>query len=60
MLVVKEIQEYAQIRTKARAYLCYIMSRNISQSMDGGTLESVIGKIKNLTKWLIISLPIQN
>ena len=48
MLVVREIQEYAQIRTKARAYLCYIMSRNISQSMEGGTLESVIKKIKNL------------
>ncbi len=51
MLVVKEIQEYAQIRTKARAYLCYIMSRNISQSFDtdeGATLDMVIGKIKNL------------
>ncbi len=52
MLVVKEIQEYAQIRTKARAYLCYIMSRNISQSMEGGTVESVISKIKNLKEAL--------
>ena len=53
MLVVKEIQEYAQIRTKARAYLCYIMSRNISQSMEGETtLESVIKKIKNLQEAL--------
>ncbi len=52
MLVVREIQEYAQIRTKARAYLCYIMSRNISQSMEGGTVESVISKIKNLKEAL--------
>ena len=29
-MVIKEIQEYAAIRTKARAYLCYILSRNIS------------------------------
>lgn len=29
-MVVREIQEYAQIRTKARAYLCYIMSRHTS------------------------------
>jgi len=29
-MVIKEIQEYAAIRTKARAYLCYIMGRNIS------------------------------
>jgi len=29
-MVIKEIREYASIRTKARAYLCYIMSRNVS------------------------------
>ena len=29
-MIIKEIEEYATIRTKARAYLCYIMSRNIS------------------------------
>jgi hypothetical protein len=55
MLVVKEIQEYAQIRTKARAYLCYILSRNISQSIDRdekATLEIVIGKIRNLKEAL--------
>jgi len=49
MLVVKEIQEYAEIRTKARAYLCYIMSRNISQSMGSETtLENVITRIDKL------------
>jgi len=52
MLMVKEIQEYAQIRTKARAYLCYIMSRNISQNMENGTLESVIKKIEHLQEAL--------
>jgi len=55
MLVVKEIQEYSQIRTKARAYLCYIMSRNISQNMEGATLESVIKKIENLKEALPMS-----
>lgn len=38
-MVIKEIQEYAQIRTKARAYLCYILSRNISHNLDGASLE---------------------
>jgi len=52
MLMVKEIQEYTQIRTKARAYLCYIMSRNISQSMQNGTVENVISNIKNLKEAL--------
>lgn len=50
MLVAKEIREYAQIRTKARAYLCYIMSRNISLSMDGDSLQSAINKIESIKK----------
>lgn len=29
-MIVQEIKEYAQIRTKARAYLCYIISRNVT------------------------------
>jgi len=52
MLMVKEIQEYAQIRTKARAYLCYIMSRNISQNMKNCTLEGIVTKIEKLQEAL--------
>ena len=29
-MVIKEIQEYAQVRAKARAYLCYLISRHAS------------------------------
>lgn len=47
-MVVKEIQEYAQIRTKARAYLCYILSRNISQNVEGASLETVLKNIKKI------------
>jgi hypothetical protein len=50
-MVVKEIQEYAQIRTKARAYLCYILSRNISKHIEGG-IEQVIRNIDSLQKAL--------
>jgi len=52
MLMVKEIQEYTQIRTKARAYLCYIISRNISQSMGGGSVENIVDNIENLKEAL--------
>ena len=51
-MVIKEIQEYAQIRTKARAYLCYIMSRNIPKSIEGGNIEHVLNKIETLKKAL--------
>ena len=40
-MVIKEIREFAQIRTKARAYLCYILGRNISQNMQDGNLEQM-------------------
>lgn len=45
---IKEIEEYAQIRTKARAYLCYIMGRNISHNIRNGNLDSVLAKLKDL------------
>lgn len=45
---IKEIQEYAQVRTKARAYLCYIMSRNISQHIQSGDINSVLNKLDRL------------
>lgn len=47
---IKEIQEYAQIRTKARAYLCYIMGRNISQNIQNGDIDYVLSKLDNLKK----------
>jgi len=47
---IKEIQEYAQIRTKARAYLCYILSRNISQSMQEGSIDYVLKKLHTLKR----------
>jgi hypothetical protein len=33
---IKEIEEYAQVRAKARAYLCYIIGRHISQTIING------------------------
>jgi len=52
-MMIKEIQEYAEIRTKARAYLCYILGRNISQTMQNGNLELVLSKLENIN----LSLP---
>ena len=45
---IREIQEYAQIRVKARAYLCYIMGRNISQTIKSGDINSVLAKLESL------------
>lgn len=51
-MMIKEIDEYAQIRTKARAYLCYILGRNISQSMQGGDINLVLDKVSNINRSL--------
>jgi hypothetical protein len=45
---IKEIQEYAQIRVKARAYLCYIMGRSISNTMQNADMSVVISKLETL------------
>ena len=45
---IKEIQEYAQIRTKARAYLCYIMGQTISQTITNFDLEHLLTKLESL------------
>lgn len=47
---IKEIQEYAQVRTKARAYLCYIMGRNISQTIQNGDINFVLAKLDEFKK----------
>jgi len=47
---IKEIQEYAQIRVKARAYLCYIMGRNISQTIKSGDINTVLSKLESLNE----------
>ncbi len=53
MVSVKEIEEYSQIRTKARAYLCYILSRNISQSLESGmSVNDIVKKITTLKQAL--------
>jgi len=52
-MVIQEIQEYASIRTKARAYLCYIMSRNIATlNLDDNVNENLEKQLKSLQKSL--------
>ena len=48
-MVVREIQEYAQIRTKARAYLCYLMGRTLSNlNLEGDIEEQLLKQLNNL------------
>lgn len=45
---IKEIKEYAEIRAKARAYLCYIIGRNITDTIQNGDINTVLSKLEGL------------
>ena len=47
-MYIKEIQEYAEVRTKARAYLCYIMGQTISHTIKNFDLEHLLSKLEVL------------
>jgi hypothetical protein len=49
-MMIKEIQEYAEIRTKARAYFCYMLGRNLPNKLPNISLDRVIEAIKSLSE----------
>jgi hypothetical protein len=49
---IKEIKEYAEIRVKARAYLCYIMGRNISNTIQSADIDTLLTQLETLNKSL--------
>ena len=49
-MVIKEIQQYAEIRTKARAYLCYLLSRNIPNRTPEVNLDTIVSALKRIKK----------
>lgn len=40
-MVIREIQQFAEIRYKARAYLCYLFSRNMPNGLPEPSLETI-------------------
>jgi hypothetical protein len=49
-MIIKEIQQFSEIRTKARAYLCYLLSRNIPNRTPEVSLDTIVGALKKLKK----------
>ncbi|WP_201353967.1 PDC sensor domain-containing protein [Hydrogenimonas urashimensis] len=49
-MVIKEIQQYSEIRPKARAYLCYLLARNIPNKTPEVTLETIVTALKRIKK----------
>ncbi len=51
-MTIKEIDEFSQIRTKARAYLCYILSRAVPNRVPGIELKDLKVGLKSVAKTL--------
>ncbi len=47
-MLAKEIKEFREVKEKARTYLCYIMSSNISYSSGEGSLELLLENLDML------------
>ena len=40
-MVIREIQQFAEVRTRARAYLCYLFTRNIPNRMPEPNIDII-------------------
>ena len=40
-MIIKDIQRFSEVRYKARAYICYLFSRNLPNKLPGVCIESV-------------------
>jgi hypothetical protein len=49
-MVTKEIKDFEEVRTKARAFLCYLLSRNIPNKIPEPSLDAIIAALKKIKK----------
>ena len=47
-MVVREIQDFSEIRTKARAYFCYLFTKNLPNDLPEVSEESVMNRLRKI------------
>ncbi len=47
-MVIRDIQQFSEIRTKARAYFCYLFSKNLPNRLPEISPESVINRLRKV------------
>jgi len=47
-MVVRDIQQFAEIRTKARAYFCYLFSKNLPNRLPEISSEAVTSRLRKI------------
>ncbi len=51
-MVPQEIQQFSEVRAKARAYFCYLLNRTIPNYLPDPSLDVIIRGLKNIEKEL--------
>ena len=47
-MIIREIQQFAEVRTRARAYLCYLFTRNIPNRMPEPNLDIITASLDKI------------
>ncbi len=47
-MVALDIQQFSEVRTKARAYFCYLFAKNLPNRTPSISIESVAGRLKKI------------
>jgi len=47
-MVARDIQQFAEIRTKARAYFCFLFSKNLPNRLPEISIESITGRLRKI------------
>jgi hypothetical protein len=47
-MVVQDIQQYSEIRPKARAYFCYLFQKNLPNHLPSATAEAITARLRKI------------
>lgn len=47
-MVARDLQQFSEIRTKARAYFCYLFSKNLPNRLPEISTEAIMGRLRKI------------
>ena len=47
-MIIRDIQDFAEIRTKARAYFCYLFSKNLPNHLPDVSLDAITSRLRKI------------
>ncbi len=47
-MVIQDIQQFSEIRPKARAYFCYLFQKNLPNHLPSATVEAIMARLRKI------------